>query len=1164
MPIHLLAVVLLLAACAGSSLSQAVDPRSETARERLAQVGEGKPAVEARYREALALLDLIDDARQREAEFRAAQDDAARQLATIREELSTPIPPAPEPQVSALPTEEIAAAHDRVSVALAQARDELAAISAEAERRQVRRVEITERLKQLDIEQNTVATLREAVDPDQDAELKAAEVFVADIRRDSIAAERAALAAELESYDARLELLPARRDLAARHVQESEMALGVWQQSLATAREQDANRAARSTQSDLRRIVADHPELGGFADTIRTIAERLTLVEDAERRLNGTADQLAHAEGELDALRSQYRAVRRRMDASGLNRATGLLLRRQYQSLPEIRLINQRVRSIDRALEDTELSLVELQEERELAGDLDAIVEGAVQGIAASDELRAAAREMAIIKRDLLDRKIAATLDRQQTLARLSSVSRELLSASEAYTEFVRERILWVRSISAGQQPSMTDVIETVNFFADGSAWRLSATNAWRELLRRPFVPGALLMLAAALFVLRRSSAGIRQRIAERVRRFRTDAVHLSFLSLGLACLAGAAPSLLLWTVGRVLTSPVEQPMLGIAVGTALQTTATVLFPLMVVRELLAVNGLAEAHFRWPDKALLLLRRNVTIFVLIALPAVAVTVAIDVWGSDPALHTVGRVGFTVALLATTWFVVATLRPTGAVIGPWLREQPRSWASRLSRVWFTALVAVPILLAVLAWLGYFYTAVQLQNRIRLTGVVIVVLVLTNAMLNRWLFVARRRVAYEDARRRREQALKEQAESVDGDGPTEVAPIDEMKIDIPAISEQTRQLFRTAMLIGAAASLFAVWSTVLPALRQLDRVQLYPTVQYLDATDTDVIPELERGRAVASTPPATRDASREEQPGSETTSGITPPIGLAGGNGSNAESERLAAISLADVGLSLVILLLTYVAFRNLPAVFEILLLQRLPLDAGSRYAISTVLRYAISIVGVSLAATALHLSWSNIQWLAAALTFGLAFGLQEIFANFVSGLIILAERPIRLGDTVTVAGVSGTVTNIKMRATTITDWDRKELIIPNRSFITDQVINWTLSDPILRLSIPVGVGYGEDIRLAEKTLLRVAAEQPIVLETPKPHVMFGGFGDSTLDFQLRVFIPNIEQLIVVRHDMHMRITEAFRQEGIEIAFPQRDLHIRTMPDMRGVERVAEQS
>lgn len=270
---------------------------------------------------------------------------------------------------------------------------------------------------------------------------------------------------------------------------------------------------------------------------------------------------------------------------------------------------------------------------------------------------------------------------------------------------------------------------------------------------------------------------------------------------------------------------------------------------------------------------------------------------------------------------------------------------------------------------------------------------------------------------------------------------------------------------------------------------------------------------------------------------------------GGGAQSAEGGLPTSITLADVGLALVLVILTYVLVRNLPALVEIVLLQQLPLDAGSRYAIGAVLRYAVAIIGIAATLGAAGISWNKVQWLAAALTFGLAFGLQEIFANFISGLIMLAERPVRVGDTVTVGNVSGTVTRIRMRATTISDWDRKELIIPNKTFITDQVINWTLSDPILRVIVPVGVAYGTDADKVEALLLKVARANRLVLDDPRPQALFLGFGDSALSFELRVFIGSIEHLVQVRHQLHGAIAREFQKAGVEIAFPQMDLHLR---------------
>lgn len=183
-------------------------------------------------------------------------------------------------------------------------------------------------------------------------------------------------------------------------------------------------------------------------------------------------------------------------------------------------------------------------------------------------------------------------------------------------------------------------------------------------------------------------------------------------------------------------------------------------------------------------------------------------------------------------------------------------------------------------------------------------------------------------------------------------------------------------------------------------------------------------------------------------------------------------------------------------------------------------------------------------------MAAALTFGLAFGLQEIFANFVSGLILLIERPVRVGDLVTVGDVEGWVTRIRFRATTILDADRRELIVPNKDFITGRLINWTLTDPITRVRIPVGVAYGADTKLVRELLQAAACECELALKDPKPRAFFQRFGESSLDFELRVFIADRQFAPDLVHDLHCRIEEKLRAHAIEIPYPQRDLHLRS--------------
>jgi potassium efflux system protein len=265
-----------------------------------------------------------------------------------------------------------------------------------------------------------------------------------------------------------------------------------------------------------------------------------------------------------------------------------------------------------------------------------------------------------------------------------------------------------------------------------------------------------------------------------------------------------------------------------------------------------------------------------------------------------------------------------------------------------------------------------------------------------------------------------------------------------------------------------------------------------------------------------------------------------------------------VTLADLLLALVVTAVTMIAAKNLPGLMEITVLQRMTLQPGSRYAINTLMRYVVTMFGVIAVLNIIGWDWSRIQWLVAALSVGLGFGLQEIVANFVSGLVILFERPVRVGDTVTVGQLTGKVSRVRIRATTITDWDRKEILVPNKAFITEQVINWTLSDPITRIVINVGISYGSDVNLAHRVMDETLRRLPLVLDEPEPRVYFVGFGDSSLDFRLHVYSRELEDRMPLTDAVHKEILAALRKHGIEIPFPQRDLHVRSVSaDIKGL-------
>jgi small-conductance mechanosensitive channel len=222
------------------------------------------------------------------------------------------------------------------------------------------------------------------------------------------------------------------------------------------------------------------------------------------------------------------------------------------------------------------------------------------------------------------------------------------------------------------------------------------------------------------------------------------------------------------------------------------------------------------------------------------------------------------------------------------------------------------------------------------------------------------------------------------------------------------------------------------------------------------------------------------------------------------------------------------------------------------DAGVRNSIRTGVGYAgVALAGlVGLSAAGIDLS--NLALVAGALSLGIGFGLQNIVSNFVSGLILLVERPFKAGDWVVAGSVAGTVKKISVRATEIETFQKQTVILPNSELINAAVGNWTHKNKLGRVEIPIGVAYGSDARRVHDILLEIVQKHPMVLKNPEPFVYFVGFGASSLDFEVRFFLPDILNQLRVQNDIRFAILDAFAAEGIEIPFPQQDLHLRSLP------------
>jgi small-conductance mechanosensitive channel len=227
-----------------------------------------------------------------------------------------------------------------------------------------------------------------------------------------------------------------------------------------------------------------------------------------------------------------------------------------------------------------------------------------------------------------------------------------------------------------------------------------------------------------------------------------------------------------------------------------------------------------------------------------------------------------------------------------------------------------------------------------------------------------------------------------------------------------------------------------------------------------------------------------------------------------------------------------------------------LLAKSKIDIGVRIAVGTIIRYIVLVIGIIVFLQSAGINLSAITVLAGALGVGIGFGLQNITNNFVSGIIILFERPIKVGDRIELGDVSGDVVSISMRSTTIVTNDNISIIVPNSDFISSKVINWSHTDRNIRFNFPIGISYNEDPQQVKKLLLEVFAENKGILNKPEPDVIFTGFGDSSLNFNLRVWTREyINRPDVLKSQIYYAVFEKFKEHGVEIPFPQRDLHIK---------------
>ena len=502
-------------------------------------------------------------------------------------------------------------------------------------------------------------------------------------------------------------------------------------------------------------------------------------------------------------------------------------------------------------------------------------------------------------------------------------------------------------------------------------------------------------------------------------------------------------------------------------------------------------NGILVCHFGFSKESAIALQDVTKRIIVSVVLLLNTSIFSNVMDTGLANDVLGEINTIVALLFCIVIIAPRFIRTEKSLSSTTTDKRDRTIFKIVRI---LLQLVPVVLITLIALGYYYTALNLVTHIINTYIAWVVWSLVRHTIYRGVTVASRRLAY---RRLQEKRQQKQQDSSDASASDDVVVITEQEEGLD-LNEVRSQLLRFADLFiwtALFAIFYYVWSDLVTVVSYLRDITLW---QQTSTTEAGVVTE---------------------------------------------------TISLFNLIVALIIVVITYILVRNIQGILEVLIFSRVKLSQGTPYTITTLLTYILVAVGGAWAFSTLGMSWSKLQWLFAALSVGLGFGMQEIFANFVSGIILLFERPIRVGDTVTINDVTGTVAKIRIRAITMIDPDRKEVIVPNKSFVTGQVTNWALSNTVTRLVVSVGVAYGSDLDLVKRLLLQAAHEQPSVLKDPEPRALFLTFGASTLDHELRVYVGQVSERNDTLDALNRRVNELFAENNIDIAFNQLDIFIK---------------
>ncbi|MCA9038931.1 MAG: mechanosensitive ion channel [Planctomycetaceae bacterium] len=1036
-----------------------------------------------------------------------------------------------QPWNSAKPVNELEQELEALKVKQQSLQDESTTLAQLVDQQTMRRQELQQRLDKLVAEETSVVnTLQANQDKANLTSLEKLQRLYNQTLRVKINQQRKTLEAELQRLDARqaVNWNQIKTELIELQLVKTQEQVKVFTEEFQKARQREAARAVKEAEAQNQEVIRSVPELKILVDQYQQWAREN---QDLAPLLTQVENDLIQHQTNLSELKQQYERVTALVDQVGHTGPIGTMLRKFRSELADIDDNLENLSKRSETLANVQLKIFELEGEQSQQFQPDLFVQTYMPN--ATDQEQEVALKAIGKQREMLKTLRHNYVQYNRTLYELNKTDKNYVLKNREFASYINERVLWIRSSPSGMLTisQLKEDDEAFQWVYSLNGWKKVWTQSAKQIRQAPLQSVALILLWSILLILgtrwRRDLNAISKQVAPSAFYKFYPTVKATILTLLIAIVW----PLFFWGWAWLLGEQADREEISSALIPALQQLQTSnqdptlnliptllqvgywFFTLEFMRLLFRSRGLADSHFQWNFASMLTVRRNMRWLMLVSVPLLVLCGLLqgDAIDPQPELDAWERVAYILFWLTLTVFLFNIFHPASGLFQTVIDYKQNAWMDRLRWPICLILASIPLVLAMLSFLGYHYTALQLSGYLSMTAWFLIVLFLVRALLHRWIMLGYRRLSILRSQQKREQKeaerlAQEQAEGTStGESPIKIE--EDRPIDLRFSSHQIRRLLNATLWTVALSGLWLIWADLIPAFSMLDGSERFAVWD-----TTKQVTDPETGNTV----------------------------------------EVIEQITIFDLILGLAIAVLTVAATRNIPGLLEMTVLEQLPIDASVRYAITTIARYICILIGVIIGFQVIGLAWSQVQWMATALTFGLAFGLQEIFANFISGIILLFERPIRVGDIVTIDNVSGVVSRIRMRATTITDWDRKEYVVPNKEFITGRLLNWTLSDPVNRIVINVGIAYGSNVEQAREIILRLATDHPETMEDPPPVVTFDGFGDSTLNLTLRTYLPNLENRLLTIHQLHLQINNEFNAAGIEIAFPQRDLHIRSMP------------